>query len=174
MERRYVAAARLLHWLIGLCVLGLVLAGLVLRFDLAPKPVLHVVAFLHISVGLTVLALMVLRLVVRLGNPPPALPVAIPLQERRLSLAAHWAFYGLLFAMPVFGIVFVQAHGTPVSWFGVLTLKQVVATSKPVHARFAFLHFWGGMALIALILVHVGAVIRHHRRGVPLLRRMWG
>ncbi len=174
MGQRYVAAARVLHWVIGICVLGLVIAGLVLRFDLTPKPVASNIAFLHIGVGLTVLGLMVLRLVVRMRNRPPALPGSIPLAERRLSLAGHWAIYVLLFAMPVFGIVFVEAHGVPVSWFGIFTLPQFIATSKPVHSWFAFLHFWGGMTLIALILVHVGAVVRHHRRGTPILRRMWG
>ena len=173
MEQRYVAAARGLHWLIGICVLGLIIAGLVLRFDLTPKPVAQNIAFLHIGVGLTVLGLMVLRLVVRMQNRPPALPRSIPLVERRLSLAGHWAFYALLFAMPLFGIVFVEAHGSAVSWFGLLSPPQLIAPNKAVHSWFAFLHFWGGMALIALILVHVGAVVRHHRRGVPVLRRMW-
>src|ERR1700712_4464337 len=111
MERSYVSAARLLHWLIAACVLGLLIAGLMLRYHLVPKPLRHVVTQLHVSFGLTVLALMVARVGVRFTNPPPQLPVAIPPMERRLAGLGHFGLYALLFAMPVFGIVFVQAQG---------------------------------------------------------------
>jgi hypothetical protein len=38
MAATYVPAARILHWPVALCVIGLVTVGLVIRFDLAPKP----------------------------------------------------------------------------------------------------------------------------------------
>jgi len=168
----YGPSAQLLHWLIGLLVIGLIAAGLIMKFDLAPRPVRHFLAFLHIGFGITVLVLMVVRLAVRSTSPPPRLPAALPAPERRLAKAGHLVFYALLFAMPVFGILFVEARGAPLQWFGLLTLPALVGKNATIHHWFGFLHFWGGMALIAVIILHAVAVIRHHRHGVPVLRRM--
>jgi cytochrome b561 len=174
MEQKYSDAARVLHWLIAACVLTLVLLGLILKLDSAHDALRDRIDFVHISLGLTVLVLMVARLAVRLASPPPAPSAAIPPMEQRLALAGHRAFYVLLFAQPVFGIMFEQAHGSKLSWFGLWHLPQIIGKNSAVHDWFAFLHFWGGMALIALILLHVGAVIWHHRQGTPVLQRMWG
>ena len=170
----YSALARALHWLIAVFVLCLILAGLTLHYDLLPKPASHVLAMAHIGVGLTVLALMMLRLAVRLIAPPPPLPAAIPPLERLAARAGHAAMYVLLFAMPVFGVIFVEAHGHAVSWFGILTLPALVGEDKPLSHLFSALHFWGGWALLALIAVHFSALAWHRRQGIWLLPRMWG
>jgi cytochrome b561 len=174
METHYSAAARLLHWLIAAFVIGLLIAGWILHFDLAPDSARHLISWLHYSAGLTILALMAARLATRLANKPPALPAAIPPLEKQLARASHVLFYLLLFAMPVFGIIFVQAHGHPISWFGLFTLPQLVPKDRPLSHLFSLLHLLGGIALTALLAAHVAATIRHHRQGVPILRRMWG
>lgn len=173
MPPTYVPAARILHWLIAGCVIGLVTAGLIMRFDLAPKPIDHVLSFLHIGFGITMLGLMALRLGIRLANPPPKLPVAIPAAQRAAARLNHVAFYLILFAMPVFGILFEQAHGKHVKWFGLVTLPTFIGKNDGAHTLFYALHFWVGLGLIALILLHALATWHHHRNGTPILRRMW-
>jgi len=173
MNTLYRPAPRLLHWLIAAIVIPLILVGLVLHLDVAPKPMRHMLAWLHISFGLTVLVLMLARLALRLQHQPPALPANIPVIERRAAWVSHKLFYVLLFAMPVFGIVFEEARQRAVSWFGFLVLPQFLALDKPLGHVFAALHFWGGMALIVLLFAHIGAVVHHHRQGIRLLRRMW-
>lgn len=172
MTDRYDTAAQLLHWLIAAAVIGLVLVGLTLRYDLVPKPTAQTLALLHIGTGLTVFVLMALRLGLRLLRPPPALPAPIPPAERLLAKTGHWLFYLLLFAMPVFGVLFVQGEGHTVSWFGLVTLPPILGKSEAVEEIFEFLHFWGGIAVIVLLAVHVAAVFHHQRRGTPVLQRM--
>lgn len=171
MELRYRPIAQGLHWLIALSVIGLILAGLIVHYNLIARPPRLELALIHISVGLTVLGLMALRLLYRLGSQPPALPAELAQHERLLSAVTHWSFYALLFAMPVFGVLFVEAAGRPVRWFG-LALPRFVGKSRMIHHDFAFLHFWGGIVLIVFIAAHVGAVILHEARGQKILRRM--
>jgi len=173
METHYRPALRLLHWLIAAIVIALILVGLVLHFDLAPKPARHFLTWLHISFGLTVLVLMLARLALRLQHRPPALPAEIPKIEQRAAQVSHWLFYLLLLAMPVFGIVLEEARQRAIPWFGFFVLPQFLALNKPLGHVFAGLHFWGGMALIALLCAHIAAVLHHHRQGIALLRRMW-
>jgi cytochrome b561 len=172
MEPRYRTTAQILHWLIALAVIGLIVAGLILKYDLAPKNLRPELRMLHISAGLTVLVLMIVRLVLRLINRPPPLPATVPARERIASTAAHWLFYAMVLAMPVFGVLFVQAYGHPVGWFGLVVLPQVVGKNTAIATLFYALHFYVGLGLLALIVLHVSAVIRHEKRGERLLIRM--
>jgi cytochrome b561 len=172
MEPRYRTTVQILHWLIALAVIGLIVAGLILKYDLAPKPLRPALRMLHIGTGLTVLALMIVRLVLRLIHRPPPLPATVPTRERIASTAAHWLFYAAVLAMPVFGVLFVQAYGKPVGWFGLVVLPQLVGKNAAIGALFYALHFYVGLGLLALIVLHVSAVIRHEKRGERLLIRM--
>ena len=172
MEPRYRLSVQILHWLIAFAVIGLIGAGLILKYDLAPKPLRPLLFTLHIGSGLTVLGLMLVRLGLRLTNRPPALPAHMPRYERVIAHGVHGLFYAMILAMPVFGVLFIEAHGRPVSWFGLVTLPQFVGKNPAVGALFYALHFYVGLALLALIVAHVGAVIRHQRRGERLLIRM--
>ncbi|MCF3947490.1 cytochrome b [Acidiphilium sp. AL] len=171
-ELRYRPAAQILHWIIAVAVIGLIVAGLVIHYNLVAKPTRLIIAFLHIGAGLTIFALMALRLLYRWRRTPPPLPDAIPRHEHILAALGHWSLYALILAMPVFGVLFMEGAGRTVTWFGVFALPQFVGKNPAIHHDFAFLHFWGGIALIALVAIHVGAVARHHRRGHKVLHRM--
>jgi len=174
MQDRYAPSLRALHWLIAALVLCLIVAGFVLKFDLVPDSLHHKLAFLHISVGLTVLVLMVARLVLRLRNPAPALPEAVPARERQVARLSQGAMYALMLAMPVVGVIFIEAHGHAVTWFGLLTLPALVGEHHTIGKAFATLHLLGGIALVVLIAAHLAALVVNKRRGIALLPRMWG
>lgn len=158
---RYGAVSRWLHWVIVV----LVAFQVVLGFTGADLPVgieRLITLARHKSLGMTILALMLARLAWRLANPVPNMPVLMPALERRLAMAAHWLFYGLLIALPVVGWIASSASNLTVSWFGWFTFPDLVDTNaglakqaKAVHAALA----WGLLALIAL---HAGAALRHH------------
>lgn len=172
MDDRYRPSIQFLHWLIALTVIGLVIAGLLLHYDLIPRSVHKPLAFLHMSFGLAILALMVVRLFIRRRTGVPELPEEI---GRPFRIAAHTTqilFYALLLAMPVFGILFVEAHGRKVPFFGLFTLPAFVGKNHGVQEVFAFLHFWGGIAVILLLIAHVGGAVRHELRGERMIRRM--
>lgn len=93
----------------------------------------------HVAGGALILALIVWRLVLRLkrGAPPP--PENEPGPLKTLSHVAHWAFYALIAAMSVTGLM---------AWFGDVVLAAQVHNVLKV-------------ALLALIALHVLAVPFH-------------
>lgn len=172
MDERYRPAIQLLHWLVALIVVGLIAVGLVLHYDLAPKPVRPELRLLHMSFGISILVLMVVRFFVRRRAGVPPLPATISPAIRIAAHATQMLLYLLLLAMPVFGILFVEAHGKAVPFFGLFTLPAVVGKSEGIKEVFEALHFWGGITLVTLLLLHVGGAIRHEMRGEPMIRRM--
>ena len=93
----------------------------------------------HVAGGVLILALIAWRLALRLkrGAPPP--PENEPAPLKTLSHIAHWAFYALLAAMSVTGLL---------AWFGDVT------TAAQAHNVLK-------VALLALIVLHVLAIPFH-------------
>ena len=140
---------------------------------------------LHKSVGITVLLAVPLRIIWRLMHRPPALPTEMPLVERRAAEGTHIALYAIMLALPLTGwaLVSVSPYNIPTVLFGLipwpdlpvftgLTDKQTadrIMTS--IHSRLAYV-------LIAALVLHIGAALRHHfllrdgvlRRMLPILR----
>jgi cytochrome b561 len=127
----------------------------------------------HSQFGLIVLALVWFRLFWRLVNMEPAI---VPPPAEWQSKAAHaveWTFYVLMVALPMLGIVMMQADGKTVSLLGA-SLPPMVAVDKVWAHRLEDVHEWLGNAMMALIALHVGASLWHkfvHRDNT--LARMW-
>ena len=184
--RRYTLVAIVLHWLIALGIL--VLLGLGLAMTRGPLSPMDRFAFYqwHKSVGLTVLVLMGVRLAWRLFHKPPPLPAAMPKAERRAASAAHLALYGLRLAMPLVGWAMVSAspYNIPTVLYGVIPWPHLpvlpeLPNKAAVEGVLKLVHSYGAWLLMALLLLHVGAALRHHLvlrddtlwRMLPLVRR---
>jgi len=179
--QRYTAVAIVLHWAIAFSILFLFPLGLWMH-ERAEGGDLSAEVFrayqLHKSIGLTLLALSLVRLGWRLMNPPPPLPKHMPGWERFVAKATHWAFYALMFAIPLSGWLYVSAGWSihddaplPVAthWFGLfqvpalfglnqagVELREDVADSAlDAHAVLAY-------AAMALAALHVLAALKHH------------
>ena len=177
---------RVIHWLVALCVLGLVPVGMLIegyqkevveavdaRFG---GGTFNTVYDLHKSVGLTVLGLMVLRVVVRATLPTPAYHPPLTPFERAGSRIVHTLLYLLLILTPIVGWVGVSAFPAPAPWFFLVDLRLPIAADRElsetllhdVHAPLAWL-------IVLLAAAHVLAVLKHrfvNRDGV--MRRMTG
>jgi cytochrome b561 len=168
----YNPLAKLLHWLTALLVLGLICLGLWM-VDL-PISVTKLLAFAwHKWIGLVVLVLTLLRCLWRWHVPPPPLPDTVTPWHRRLSAVSHSLLLTLLLAMPVSGWLMSSAGGVTVYWFGYLQLPDLVARDQLTFAMLRTLHHQLAWALIAVLIVHVLAVVHHDvLRRDGIFRRM--
>jgi len=128
----------------------------------------------HKWIGLVVLLLTLGRLCWRWRHPPPPLPATIPSWQLRLAPIAHWALLGLLVVMPISGWLMSSAGGVSVYWFGYVPLPDLVPRNQSLFAMLKTAHHILARILIALLAVHIAAVLHHdllRRDGV--FRRMW-
>jgi cytochrome b561 len=158
---RYTGLAQTFHWVIA----ALIVTQFALAWTADDLPLgVHKLALLarHKSFGMTVLMLAVLRLLWRLKSPPPALPAMMTPVERRLAKATHWAFYLLLFAMPLTGWMMSSAKNYSVSWFGLFTWPNLIGQNDAAFEFLQTTHQYLGYALLAIAALHIAAALKHH------------
>jgi len=172
VEGRYPLSIRILHWLMALMIIGLLAAGLIM-VKLPHGPDRDFVFALHKSFGLTVLALAFLRVAYRLRLGAPPLPGIIPAVERFMARLGHLALYTFMFVMPISGYVMTASFAVkPVNWFGI-PLPHLIGIDRDRGKLADEIHEWAAYLLIAMIVLHVGAVLLHYlKQRINLLQRM--
>ena len=184
---RYTGVAIALHWLIALGILAMLAMGLVMtHVKLAPFMVFKLYQ-LHKSVGITILLAAVLRLLWRFTHRPPALPSDMPRWEKGAAESTHVLLYLLMIGMPLVGWALVSASplNIPTILYGVipwphLPVFSTLADKAHVAPVLGLIHAYGAYVLLALLLLHAGAALRHHivmrdevlRRMIPGLPRL--
>lgn len=169
-ETHYGVIAIILHWvmailLIALLVLGLYMVGLPISLEK-----LKFYGW-HKEYGILALMLVVIRMVWRCANITPRL--SIPLLEKIAARTVHWAFYGFMFALPITGWLITSAAGLPASFFGLFVLPNLVSPNEDLMKLFQEIHKWLGYGLIATIILHACAALKHHFINKDdILRRM--
>ena len=110
---------------------------------------------------MTAAVLIVLRLAYRLLRGEPPYRRALSPHVHLAARLAHGSLYGLMILMPVTGYVYSGAGGYSLPWFGLFTWPRLVPLDKPLaHLGFT-LHEWLGWTLVALLVLHVAAVLWH-------------
>ena len=168
----YSPAARVLHWIVAALVIALIAIGIG-RGYMPKGPERDVVTMVHKATGIVVLVLMFLRIRLRLADTPPPPDPSLPAWQATLSGVVHWAFYALLMIMPMLGWVGSNALGRPVSMYGLFDLPTLIEKNEPLGKALYGWHEALGYALLALVVIHVGAAL-HHRyvRKDAVLSRM--
>ena len=154
------SVARAFHW--GMALLVVVAIVLIELTDLAPKgsALRRGMREWHSQAGLLVLALVWFRFAWKLVNTEPAIVPPPVAWQRKAAHAVEWTFYALMVALPVLGIVMMQADGRPVALLG-LQFPVVVGVDKVLAHRLEDVHEWLGNAMLALIGLHVAATLWH-------------
>lgn len=165
MSTRYDPIAVALHWIIATLIIIMIPFGLLLE-DL-PDSIKGNAYGLHKSIGITILALSLFRLIWRLLNPPPALPEGMKPLERTLAKAGHWAFYALIIGMPLTGWLLVSAaQKYPTIFFWMFEVPYLPMpegmVGKESAEMFSEYHETLAYSAIALLILHVGAALKHH------------
>jgi len=146
-----------LHWLIAALVAfqlifgeGMTSVREAAEEGVTPSSVDSAVSIGHYWFGIAILALVLVRLGVRLTQGVSPRPLATPNWMDWAAKLVHWAFYLMLFAMPVLGLLTIY-----------------------VSDSFGDIHKLGKPVFIVLIVIHVVAALFHQfikRDGT--LRRM--
>ena len=180
-EQRYTAVAIVLHWAIAAAILSNLLIGWRMKSAIGDSATQAraIAAFqLHKSIGLTVLLLTVLRVLWRFTHKPPPLPAGMAWWERVAAKATHWAFYILMLLVPLSGWAYVSsqwADGKPLNvptlWFGLFHVSHMFdaramtdAARAAVSNRSAAVHYYLAWSMAGLLVLHVGAALKHHFR----------
>lgn len=175
---RYTRVAIGLHWLIAAAIVANMVLGWWMSDaidDTASRDSAVTVFQWHKSIGLTILVLSLIRLLWRILNPAPPLSDGMPAWERRVASLTHAAFYALMIGIPLSGWVYVstQWRGNapltiPTLWFEWFEVPHLFALNEASHAlRQAVAdlsvesHEVLVWAMLLLLLLHVGAAIRH-------------
>lgn len=158
----YGAVAKLLHWTMAILLIGMLALGVYMH-EMPLSPQKFELYALHKSFGIVALGLVLLRLGWRAVDPPPAALASTPRDHARLAKAAHWALYGCMLGVPITGWCMAAASGTAVDLFNTgILMPNPVPASDNVRIAFRILHDMIGKLLMALLVIHLGAALKHH------------
>jgi cytochrome b561 len=167
--RRYHTVAIALHWLIA--VLLITNIGLAWYFNTLHGLAKLAVIQIHKPVGITILMLSLARLAWRFISPPPPLPATVTGWERWAAHTVYVLFYVVMIGMPLTGWAMVSASQLiavyPINfglfhWPAIGPLTSLPAAQmKQTHALFQASHGLLAKLAYVLIVLHVGAALRH-------------
>ena len=174
-EAAWGAVARSFHWLVAVLIVVQFGLGKVAEGMSASPSKIDLFVW-HKSIGVTVLLLVVLRLVWRLADPPPVHPATIPPRETKMAAAGHFLLYVLMFAVPISGWFASDASRIPFKAFFAVPMPDLVEANRSLQDLAAGVHEALTTTLLAVVLIHVAAALRHHfkLRNSILLRMLPG
>ncbi len=154
---RYARGSIVFHWLIAVAILLNLAIGI--GHDAMPRGAMPV----HKALGITVLILSLARLAWRMTHRPPPLAPDMPMWERTAAATSHWLLYAFTILVPLTGWAMVSDGPVrrPLEWFGLFPIPYLPvseATAGAAHEGHEIL----GYALLALVVVHTLAALRHH------------
>ena len=175
---RYNRVQIILHWLIAAIIFGMIGLGLFMielpkQSELPPgeESVRAFYFLLHKSMGITVAMLIVLRVVWRLTHKAPALPDSISKWQQKAAGAVHVLMYGLMIAMPLSGYAQSMFSKYHTKFWGI-ELPRLAEADNEMREIFSQVHECLAFVLIALIVIHLAAVIKHRIAGNGISERM--
>ena len=154
----YGIVAKLLHWVIAVVILGMIVVGFVMS-GMASSELKFQVYGIHKATGVVLLFFIFLRLIWKLINV--SVVVEMPLWQHLAAKAGHMLLYGLMFAMPISGILMSLMGGHNISIYGFYTIEAITKdeligkTSWILHGYFAWI-------LVGVIIIHALAALYHH------------
>lgn len=172
-DARYNRTARVLHWLIALLLLGQFIFGWWLGDVPRNTPERAYFTNMHKSTGLVLALLILLRIGWRLGHRPPPLPATVSPWQVRLARVSHLAMYALMLVVPLAGYLGSNFSKYGVKLFNTVLLPPWGVDDRQIYAVFNQTHKIGAAVLLALILVHILAAIRHAWRRDAIFSRIW-
>jgi cytochrome b561 len=157
--KKYQPIAMFLHWLLAVAIIGQ--AGLGVWMGDIPKGTPDRAYFfnLHKSIGLVMALFILWRIAVRLKHVPPVLP-PMPDWQRIAAKASHHILYACMLILPLSGYIGSNFTKYGVKFFG-YQLDPWGSENKAIYEVFNTAHTVTGKIMIAVILIHVAAALKH-------------
>jgi cytochrome b561 len=175
---RYNTTQIVLHWLIAIVIVAMIALGLFMvqlpkQSELPPgEESVRAFWFLfHKSLGITAAMLILIRFGWRLLHKAPPLPELMPTWQKWASQFVHGLLYALMFAVPISGYLQSMFSKYDTKFWG-MTLPRLAEADPVLRERFTEVHEALVFTLIAVLVIHIAAVIKHRLEGVPIIKRM--
>ncbi len=160
-NQNYTKVAILLHWLIGLCIIGELALGLwMVELPKDPPGIRSSYFNLHKSIGIVLIALIAIRVYWRATHRPPELPTTIVAWQVKLSKAVHHLLYLLMVLVPVTGILGSIYSKYPIKFFGEV-LPRLAEPDPVLKELFSDAHIFLTKVMIAIVVLHIAAALKH-------------
>lgn len=136
---------------------------------------------LHSDIGLVILILAGFRLTWRVFVRGPEETVDLPEWQYWASRITYWSLYALMFALPLTGWLMLSATAremelavfSQISWPHMAFLAESpLAVRATWEERAENLHEFLVWSLLALLVLHIGAAVKHQIDGDAVLSRM--
>ncbi len=151
----------LLHWLVAFLLVGQFAFGWYLSDIPRGVPARGYFVNLHKSTGLLVGLLILVRISWRLTHTPPPLPNSVPRWQQQAATSTHYLLYVLMLVMPLSGYMASNFSKYGVDFFNSIKLAPWGSNDKLLYAFFNQTHIVSSWLLLALVLVHVLAALKH-------------
>lgn len=159
---RYNNVAIALHWLLAALLVAQIYVGWTFG-DMPRGPERGEWFAWHKTLGVTILLLSLVRLGWRIANPPPPLPADMPSWEKAASRAVHVLFYVILIGLPLTGWAAISAgrDGGTTELLGGAPWPFLPGVPEDARDALGGAHGVLVKTTYALILLHVGAALKH-------------
>jgi cytochrome b561 len=175
---RYNQVQVLLHWVIAVMILCMIALGLFMvelpkQSELPPgeESVRAFYFLLHKSLGITAAILIVVRIFWRLTHKAPSLPDTVSRWQQKAAGAVHALLYVLMVAMPLSGYMQSMYSKYDTKFWG-LELPRIAEADHAMRETFTNIHECLAFVFIAMIGIHLAAVIKHRLEGSGISERM--
>lgn len=175
---RYDRVHVILHWVIAVIILCMISLGLFMvelpkQSELPPgeESVRAFYFLLHKSLGITAAMLILVRVVWRLTHKAPPLPDTISKWQQRAAGFVHGLIYVVMVAMPISGYLQSMFSKYDTKFWG-MVLPRLAEADNVMREKFSDVHEFLAFTLVALIVLHLAAVIKHHLEGTKITDRM--
>jgi cytochrome b561 len=167
-RRRYDRLSRILHWSVAVGIIYTLIVGYAMHL-VEDEALHHVLSTLNMSVATVLMALMSVRFVWRFFRPPVSHGHHLRSMQQTVAEFAHEVFYLIIFCVLISGFLMLK-HSF--AFFGFVEFPRLVHENA-VNDFFFDVHRVGCIALVAMLVLHVVAVIKHQTIDkYPILARM--
>jgi len=165
----------LLHWLMAFGIFGLFGLGLYMVELSYYDPLGNILPFIHISVGMLLVPVLIFGIIWKLIHPGPAPLAETTALERALAKLVHHLLTLLIAAILISGYLITTARGSSVSVFDIISVPSTITSIPEQEYYLGLTHQYLAYGLIALVVVHAVAALKHHFINKDnSLRRMLG